>query len=119
MKAYAGAAPVSRASGRSHIVAARTVKNQRLAAARYMWAFAALRTETPRARYDRRRAGGERHTTVLRNLFNKLLGCLYHCLQNRAHYDPDRARSTSGVRRSKTSGAAPLCAITVLPSQVV
>jgi transposase len=36
MKAYAGAAPVTRASGRSHVVAARTVKNQRLASAGYV-----------------------------------------------------------------------------------
>lgn len=49
MKAYAGAAPVTRASGRSHVVVARTVKNQRLASAGYMWAFAALRSEQPRA----------------------------------------------------------------------
>ncbi|MFD7135181.1 IS110 family transposase [Streptomyces sp. NPDC059894] len=91
MKAYAGAAPVTRASGRSHVVVARTVKNQRLASAGHMWAFAALRTQAPRAHYDRRRAGGERHTAALRNLFNKLLGCLYHCLQNRMTYDPERA----------------------------
>ncbi|MEU6029700.1 transposase [Streptomyces tauricus] len=31
MKAHAGAAPVTRASGRSHVVVARTVKNRRLA----------------------------------------------------------------------------------------
>ena len=91
MKAYAGAAPVTRASGRSHVVVARTVKNQRLASAGHMWAFAALRTQAPRTHYDRRRAGGERHTAALRNLFNKLLGCLYHCLQNRMPYDPERA----------------------------
>lgn len=91
MKAYAGAAPVTRASGRSHVVVARTVKNQRLASAGHMWAFAALRTQAPRAHYDRRRAGGERHTAALRNLFNKLLGCLYHCLRHRALFDPDRA----------------------------
>ncbi|MGW7201693.1 transposase, partial [Streptomyces chryseus] len=91
MKAYAGAAPVTRASGRSHVVVARTVKNQRLASAGHMWAFAALRTQAPRAHYDRRRAGGERHTAALRNLFNKLLGCLFHCLQHRTLFDPDRA----------------------------
>ncbi|MFB7239785.1 IS110 family transposase [Streptomyces sp. NPDC056269] len=91
MKAYASAAPVTRASGRSHVVVARTVKNQRLASAGHMCAFAALRTQAPRAHYDRRRAGGERHTAALRNLFNKLLGCLYHCLRNRMPYDPERA----------------------------
>lgn len=91
MKAYAGAAPVTRASGRSDVVVARTVKNQRLASAGHMWAFAALRTQAPRAHYDRRRAGGERHTAALRNLFNKLLGCLYYCLQRRTLFDPDRA----------------------------
>ncbi|MFB6788212.1 IS110 family transposase [Streptomyces olivaceus] len=95
MKAYAGAAPVTRASGRSHVVVARTVKNQRLASAGHMWAFATLRTQAPRARYDRRRAGGERHTAALRNLFNKLLGCLYHCLQHRVLFAPDRAFAPS------------------------
>ncbi|MFD7620333.1 transposase [Streptomyces sp. NPDC059802] len=91
MKAYAGAAPDTRSSGRSHVVVARTAKNQRLASAGHMWAFAALRTQAPRAHYDRRRTGGERHTAALRNLFNKLLGCLHHCLQRRTPFDPDRA----------------------------
>lgn len=90
-KAYAGAAPVTRASGRSRVVVARTVKNRRLAATGYMWAFAALRSAEPRAHYDRRRESGERHTAALRNLFNKLLGCLYHCLQEGTLYDPGRA----------------------------
>ncbi|MEU3349877.1 IS110 family transposase [Streptomyces sp. NPDC006700] len=91
LKAYAGAAPVTRASGRSRVVAARTVKNRRLAAVGYMWAFAALRSAEPRTHYDRRRDTGERHTAALRNLFNKLLGCLYYCLHARTLYDPERA----------------------------
>lgn len=95
IKAYAGAAPVTRASGRSRVVAARTVKNQRLASTGYMWAFAALRCKAPRSHYDRRRGNGERHTAALRNLFNKLLGCLYHCLHNHTHYDADQAFTTT------------------------
>ncbi|WP_243983368.1 hypothetical protein [Streptomyces sp. NEAU-YJ-81] len=70
---------------------ARTVKNQRLTSVGYMWAFASLRSHEPCEHYDRRRGGGERHTAALRNLFNKLLGCLYHCLQSRMIYDPERA----------------------------
>src|SRR5271165_1627322 len=39
LKAYAGAAPVTRASGKSRSVIHRRVKNDRLAAAGYIWAF--------------------------------------------------------------------------------
>lgn len=92
LKAYAGAAPVTRASGRSHTVMARRVKNNRLAAAGYVWAFSAL-TGSPgaRAHYDRRKAAGDRHTAAQRNLFNRLLSCLHHCLQHRLTYDETMA----------------------------
>ena len=55
LKAYAGSAPVTRASGKTTAVLHRRVKNQRLAAVGYIWAFAAL-TASPgaRAHYDRR-----------------------------------------------------------------
>src|SRR5436309_2837818 len=42
LKAYAGAAPITRASGKTRAVLHRRVKNQRLAATGYIWAFAAL-----------------------------------------------------------------------------
>src|SRR5690242_21421234 len=55
LKAYAGSAPVTRASGKSVAVSARRVKNQRLAAVGYVWAFAALTHSVgARAHYDRR-----------------------------------------------------------------
>jgi transposase len=92
LKAYAGSAPVTRASGKTTTVMHRRVKNQRLAAAGYVWAFAAL-TASPgaRAHYDRRRERGERHTAAQRNLFNRMLGCLHHCLQTRQLYSEQTA----------------------------
>jgi transposase len=92
LKAYAGAAPVTRASGKSLTVTHRRVKNQRLAAVGYVWAFAAL-TASPgaRAHYDRRRNAGDRHTAAQRNLFNRLLGCLHHCLDTHQTYNENIA----------------------------
>ncbi len=88
LKAYAGAAPVTRASGKTIAVLHRRVKNQRLAAAGYNWAFAAL-TASPgaRAHYDRRKTAGDRHAAAQRNLFGRLLGCLHQCLATGQHYD--------------------------------
>ena len=95
LKAYAGAAPITRASGKSRSVAHRRVKNNRLAAAGYAWAFSAL-TASPgaRARYDRRKEAGDRHAAAQRNLFGRLLGCLHHCLATSQHYDETTAFPT-------------------------
>ena len=96
LKAYSGAAPVTRASGKSRYVMTRRVKNQRLAAVGYLWAFSAL-SNSPgaRAHYDRRRETNERHTAAQRNLFNRLIGILYHCLQTGQAYDEQKAFQTS------------------------
>jgi transposase len=88
LKAYAGAAPITRASGKTRSVTRRKVKNNRLNAAGYTWAFSAL-TASPgaRAHYDRRKDAGDRHAAAQRNLFGRLLGCLHHCLATGQHYD--------------------------------
>jgi transposase len=88
LRAYAGAAPITRASGKARSVTCRRVKNNRLNAAGYIWAFSAL-TASPgaRAHYDRRRHAGDRHAAAQRNLFGRLLGCLHHCLITGQHYD--------------------------------
>ncbi|WP_438290617.1 IS110 family transposase [Streptomyces sp. HUAS TT7] len=91
LKAFAGAAPVTRASGKSLAVMARRVKNQRLAAVGYVWAVSALSSPGARAHYDRRREAGDRHTAAQRHLFNRLLGCLHHCLTQRVRYDETTA----------------------------
>ena len=88
LKAYAGAAPITRASGKTKSVTCRRVKNNRLNAAGYSWAFSAL-TASPgaRAHYDRRRDDGDRHAAAQQNLFGRLLGCLWHCLITGQEYD--------------------------------
>jgi transposase len=91
LKSYAGSAPITIASGKSLIVRNRKVKNQRLAAAGCVWIFAALPTPAIKEHYDRRRAAGDRHAAAMRNLFNRLLGCLHHCLQTGQTFDPTKA----------------------------
>ena len=96
LKAYAGSAPVTRASGKTTAVLHRRVKNQRLASVGYVWAFAAL-TASPgaRAHYDRRKTAGDRHVAAQRNLFNRLLGCLHHCLHTGQTYNEATAFPTT------------------------
>ena len=91
LKAYAGSAPITVASGKSLLVHHRKVKNQRLAAAGYVWIFGALPSPPVKAVYDRRRAAGDKHAAAMRNVFNRFLGCLYHCLQTGQTFDPAKA----------------------------
>ena len=51
---YAGTAPVTRASGTSHVVVARLARNKRLFDAAYQWAFCALTGLARRSRLLRR-----------------------------------------------------------------
>ncbi|MCZ0730721.1 transposase [Mycolicibacterium iranicum] len=92
LKAYAGSAPVTRASGRSVSISHRRIKNDRLANTGWVWAFAAAtHCEPARLHYRRRREHGDRHAAANRHLFNKLLGQLYHCLQHETLFDEAKA----------------------------
>ncbi|MGP3979208.1 IS110 family transposase [Streptomyces sp. 8N114] len=88
LKAYAGSSPVTRASGKKTAITRRWVKNDRLNHAGYLWAFSALR-HSPGAdtHYRRRREAGDWHAAAQRNLFNRMIGQLYHCLQHRKLFD--------------------------------
>ena len=98
LKAYAGSAPVTRASGRSLSVTHRRIKNDRLAAVGWIWAFAAATNcEPARDHYRRRRDHGDRHAAATRHLFNKLLGQLYHCLQDQQTFDDTKAFSPTAA----------------------
>ena len=88
LKAFAGSAPITRASGKKTVVLHRHIKNRRLAAVGPIWALASLRA-SPGARrhYDARRATGDWNHQAQRHLFNKFLGQLHHCLHTGNHYD--------------------------------
>jgi transposase len=87
-KNYGGTSPITRASGTKQVVLARYARNDRLADAIYLWAFAAL-TASPGARayYDARRAAGNTHHAALRALGNRLVGILHGCLHHHTSYD--------------------------------
>jgi transposase len=91
-KNYSGMSPITRASGKQHVVLARYARNRRLADACYLWAFATI-TASPGARafYDARRAAGDTHHRALRALANRLVGILHGCLRHHALYDEHTA----------------------------
>ncbi len=106
VKAYAGAAPVTRASGRSISITHRRIKNDRLAATGFVWTFIAI-GNSPGARrhYDRRRQDhGDRHAAALRHLFNRFLGCLHHCLTTGQPYDERKAFAEPTITPTPATG---------------
>ncbi|WP_406729231.1 IS110 family transposase [Streptomyces sp. GD-15H] len=93
-KNYAGTSPITRASGKSHTVQARFVRNNRLADALQAQAFSALRA-SPGARryYDKQRAREAGDNPALRQLGNRLVGILHGCLKTRTPYNEATAWS--------------------------
>ena len=91
-KNYAGSSPITRASGRSKVVLARYVRNDRLADALQSQAFSAL-TASPGARacYDKQRARGLGHNPALRQVSNRLVGILHGCLKTSSRYNETTA----------------------------
>lgn len=96
LKAYAGSSPITRASGKKASVTRRWVKNDRLNHAGYLWAFAAPNGSAgAKAHYRRRRdEHGDWNAAARRNLFNRMLGQLYHCLHSRELFDERTAFPT-------------------------
>ena len=91
---YAATSPITRASGKKKVVAARFIHNDRLLDALMAQAFAAL-SASPGARafYDDLRTRGIEHNDALRRLANRLVGILHGCLKTRTLYDEATAWS--------------------------
>ncbi|HEY2266039.1 MAG TPA: IS110 family transposase [Streptosporangiaceae bacterium] len=89
---YAATSPITRASGKRKVVAARFVHNDRLVDALNAQAFSAM-SASPGARafYDQQRANGHGHNDALRRLANRLVGILHGCLKTRTLYSENAA----------------------------
>jgi transposase len=89
---YAATSPITRASGKKKVVAARFVHNDRLVDALNAQAQSALSASPgARALYDELRARGIEHNDALRRLANRLVGILHGCLKTGSLYDEDTA----------------------------
>lgn len=79
---------MTRKSGKSRRVSHRRIKNSRLTAVGQHWAFAALTASLgAHAHYNRRHEAGDRYHAALRNLFNRMIGQLQHCLTTRQKFN--------------------------------
>jgi hypothetical protein len=97
---YAGTSPITRASGRRHLVLARYARNRRLADAVHQWAFCALSASPgARAYYNELRSRKIGHHAALRQLGNRLVGILHGCLKTRTRYD----ETTAWAHRTATA----------------
>ncbi|WP_417553886.1 IS110 family transposase [Microbispora sp. NBC_01189] len=94
-KNHAGTSPITRASGKKKVIAARFVHNDRLIDALITQAAAAIRfSPGARAYYDRQRARDADYNTALRQVANRLVGILHGCLKTGTLYDEATAWSS-------------------------
>jgi transposase len=104
---YAGAAPVTRQSGKSQFVVARRLAyNRYLGDALDQWAFCSLsRSGWAREFYDVQVAKGKTHHGALRALGNRWLEVLWHCLRKGVRYDEAThvANRAKAIRPTRTA----------------
>lgn len=93
LRAQAGAAPVTRQSGKKTVVVMRWACNGRLRNALYHWARVSVQVDArARAHYDRLRQRGHDHARALRGVVDRSLAMLMAMLTSRTLYDPERRR---------------------------
>lgn len=87
-KNCAGTSPITKQSGKTRIVAARYVHNDRTVDALHQQASCALLHDSDvKAYHDQLRARGLKHNPALRQLANLLVGILHGCLAHGTPYD--------------------------------
>jgi hypothetical protein len=89
LRTLCGAAPVTKRSGKSHVVTMRYAANVRLRRTVYHWArVASQRDPKCHARYDALRKRGKSHGRALRGVADRLLGLACVLLQRQTVFDP-------------------------------
>ncbi|MGI5166406.1 transposase [Spirillospora sp. CA-253888] len=93
-KNYAATSPITRASGKKKVIAARFVHNDRLVDALLTQASRAISVSPgARAYYDKQRARAAAYNTALRQVANRLVGIPHGCLKTGTPYDETTAWS--------------------------
>ena len=99
LRAYGGAAPVTRRSGKRKITLMRRSCNQRVRNAIYHWSRVSTQKD-PRSKeqYAALRAKGHSHGRALRGVGDRLLAVLIAMLRNGTEYDPNRRAATAAAQ---------------------
>jgi transposase len=97
LRTLTGVAPVTKRSGKSHIVIMRYAAHRRLRNAVYHWARVAIQHD-PRshARYAALRRRGHSHGRALRGVADRLLALACTLLQQQTLFDPAYRRPAAG-----------------------
>ncbi len=98
LRAHAGLAPITKASGRKRRVVMRRACNTRLRNAVYHWSRVATQHDSvAKSRYAALRARGHSHGRALRGVADRLLNVACAMLRDGTLYDPARLRSVSAT----------------------
>lgn len=96
LRALAGAAPVTRQSGKQRFVVRRLACNRRLQSALHHWSRVAIQHDAAtRRRYDALRQRGHGHARALRSVGDRLLFALCTTLERQTPYDAEYNTKTS------------------------
>jgi transposase len=104
LRTLSGVAPVTKRSGKSHIVVMRYAAHQRLRNAVFHWARSAVQTDPKsRIRYAALRQRGHSYGRALRGVADRLLGVACTLLKHQTIFDPKLSMPPAGA----TSDTAP------------
>jgi transposase len=95
LRNYAGAAPVTRRSGKKKVIVMRYACNQRLRNALYHWSRTSMQKDArAKQHYAELRRGGHSHGRALRGLADRHLAMLISMLKSGTLYDPAKRSAT-------------------------